>query len=124
LSASTRRREAISLRNDAESMVAQAENTLRDYGDRIPSELKMELDTKVQEVKQILENEPQNADRLRPAYESMVQTLTQVGTSMYEQAGAAAGAEPGGNGTGPGAGAAPEGEEETVDAEFREVGGQ
>jgi molecular chaperone DnaK len=119
-----RRREAISLRNDAESMVAQAENTLRDYGDRIPSELKMELDTKVQEVKQILENEPQNADRLRPAYESMVQTLTQVGTSMYEQAGAAAGAEPGGNGTGPGAGAAPEGEEETVDAEFREVGGQ
>ncbi|MCC7023359.1 MAG: molecular chaperone DnaK [Thermomicrobiales bacterium] len=119
-----RRREAISLRNDAESMLAQAENTLRDYGDRIPSELKMELDRKVQEVKQILENEPQNADRLRPAYESMVQTLTQVGTSMYEQAGAAAGAEPGGNGTGPGAGAAPEGEEETVDAEFREVGGQ
>ena len=35
------RREAISLRNDAEAMVLQAENTLREYGDRIPSELKM-----------------------------------------------------------------------------------
>ena len=34
------RREAISLRNDAEAMVLQAENTLRDYGDRIPSELR------------------------------------------------------------------------------------
>ena len=36
------RREAISLRNDAEAMVLQAENTLREYGDRIPSELKMD----------------------------------------------------------------------------------
>ena len=35
------RREAISLRNDAEAMVLQAENTLREYGDRVPSELKM-----------------------------------------------------------------------------------
>ena len=51
----------------------------------------MELDTKVAAVKDILENDPQNADRLRPAYEDMVQSLTKVGTSMYEQAGAAGG---------------------------------
>jgi molecular chaperone DnaK len=116
------RREAISLRNDAEAMVLQAENTLREYGDRIPSELKMGLDTKVQAVKEILENDPQNADRLRPAYEDMVQSLTQVGTSMYEQAGAA-GADMSGNGASPD-GAADAEDEETVDAEFREVGGE
>ena len=116
------RREAISLRNDAEAMVLQAENTLREYGDRIPSELKMALDTKVQAVKEILENDPQNADRLRPAYEDMVQSLTQVGTSMYEQAGAA-GAEMSDNGASPD-GAADTEDEETVDAEFREVGGE
>ena len=117
------RREAISLRNDAEAMTLQAENMLREHGERIPSEMKLELDTRVQAVKEILENDPQNADRLRPAYEEMVQTLTQVGTAMYEQASA----------TPPGAdmsdnGAEPEGEtaddEETVDAEFREVGGE
>ena len=116
------RREAISLRNDAEAMVLQAENTLREYGDRIPSELKMALDTKVQAVKEILENDPQNADRLRPAYEDMVQSLTQVGTSMYEQAGAA-GAEMSDNGASPDGAAGTE-DEETVDAEFREVGGE
>jgi molecular chaperone DnaK len=116
------RREAISLRNDAEAMVLQAENTLREYGDRVPSELKMALDTKVQAVKEILENDPQNADRLRPAYEDMVQSLTQVGTSMYEQAGAA-GAEMSDNGASPD-GAADTEDEETVDAEFREVGGE
>jgi molecular chaperone DnaK len=116
------RREAISLRNDAEAMVLQAENTLREYGDRVPSELKMALDTKVQAVKEILENDPENADRLRPAYEDMVQSLTQVGTSMYEQAGAA-GADMGDNGASPDGAAGAE-DEETVDAEFREVGGE
>jgi molecular chaperone DnaK len=116
------RREAISLRNDAEAMVLQAENTLREYGDRIPSELKMGLDTKVQAVKEILEKEPENADRLRPAYEDMVQSLTQVGTSMYEQAGAA-GADMSDNGASPDGAAGAE-DEETVDAEFREVGGE
>src|SRR5215208_1980727 len=116
------RREAISLRNDAEAMVLQAENTLREYGDRIPSELKMTLDTKVQAVKEILENDPQNADRLRPAYEDMVQSLTQVGTSMYEQAGAS-GADISDNGASPDGSAGAE-DDETVDAEFREVGGE
>ena len=116
------RREAISLRNDAEAMVLQAENTLREYGDRVPSELKMALDTKVQAVKEILENDPQNADRLRPAYEDMVQSLTQVGTSMYEQAGAA-GADMSDNGASPDGADGTE-DEETVDAEFREVGGE
>jgi molecular chaperone DnaK len=116
------RREAISLRNDAEAMVLQAENTLREYGDRIPSELKMALDTKVQAVKEILEKEPENADRLRPAYEDMVQSLTQVGTSMYEQAGAA-GTDISDNGASPEGSAGAE-DEETVDAEFREVGGE
>jgi len=57
---------------------------------------------------------------LRPAYEAMVQTLTQAGSAMYEQ-GAAEGAEASSNGAEPGAAS---GDEETVDAEFREVGGQ
>src|ERR687895_375022 len=52
------RREAISLRNAAEAMVLQAENTLRDYGDRVPSELKLDLENKVQAVKEILEQDP------------------------------------------------------------------
>jgi molecular chaperone DnaK len=101
-------------------MVLQAENLLRDHGDRIPSDTKLELDTKVAAVKDVLENDPTNADRLRPAYEEMVQVLTQAGTAMYEQAGAAA---PGADGAGPEADAG-EASDETVDAEFREVGGQ
>jgi molecular chaperone DnaK len=122
------RREAISLRNDAEGMVFQAEKTLADYGDRIPVELKGELDGKVQTVKEILDKDPDNADRLRPAYEEMVQTLTRVGSSMYEAAGAngADGADPGfgadGSASANGATNGAADDEATVEGEFREVG--
>ena len=54
----------------------------------------------------------------------MVQTLTQVGTSMYEQAGAAGAPDMSGNGASPDGAGPQEADEETVDAEFREVGGQ
>jgi molecular chaperone DnaK len=117
-----KRREAISLRNDAESMVFQAEKTLTDYGDQIPVEIKTELDEKIQTVKEILDKDRENVDRLKPAYEEMVQTLSKVGSAMYGQAGAASpnGAEgfPGG-----GAEEAPE-DESTVEGEFREVGSE
>jgi molecular chaperone DnaK len=122
------RREAITLRNDAEAMVFQAEKTITDHGDRIPSELKADLDTKVQAVKEILENDRENIDRLKPAYEAMVQTLTSVGGAMYEAQAAtgesaAEGADFGPNGTGDdttgGDGAA---DDATVEGEFREVG--
>ncbi len=120
-----RRREAISLRNEAEAMVFQAEKTLTDYGDRIPSELKAELDGKVQAVREVLDQDPENADRLRSAHEELVQTLTRVGTSMYEAAGTANGTEDGagfGTNGADGATADQPGDEATVEGEFREVG--
>ncbi|HEX5167283.1 MAG TPA: molecular chaperone DnaK [Thermomicrobiales bacterium] len=82
------RREAIEFRNQAEAMTYQAERTLSDYGDKIPSETKLDLETKVATVRDILANDPENIDRLRTAYDDMTQTLSQAGASMYEQAGA------------------------------------
>jgi molecular chaperone DnaK len=121
----SRRREAISLRNEAEAMVFQAEKTLTDYSDRLPDDLKSELDTKVQTVKEILDKDRENVDRLRPAYEEMVQTLTQVGSSMYEATSGADGGEEGDpfgtNGTADGAAEQPT-DDATVEGEFREVG--
>ncbi len=109
------RREGIELRNQAESMVYQAERTLTDYGDKVSSELKADLDGKIAAVKDILENDRENIERLRPAYEEMTSALSRVGSSMYEQSetadDAADAEEPG---------AQPE-DEATVEGEFREV---
>ncbi|TVR71319.1 MAG: molecular chaperone DnaK [Sphaerobacteraceae bacterium] len=116
------RREAIEFRNQAEAMVYQAEQTVTEYGEQIPAETKEELEAKVATVKDILENDRENIERLRPAHEELAQALSKVGTSMYEQAGADGATEP--NGTGA---EEPQTEQEsaedaeTVEGEFREV---
>ncbi|GBD16077.1 Chaperone protein DnaK [bacterium HR26] len=112
-----RRREAIEFRNQAEALVYQSEKTLNEYSDRIPSDLKLDLENKIAAVKEILERDPENMQRLRPAYDELARTLSQVGTRMYEQAGATSGSGPDGT---EGERARP-GEEETVEGEYREV---
>jgi molecular chaperone DnaK len=114
------RRESISVRNDAESNVYQAEQVLREHGDVIPSELKAELDTRIAELKEILEKDPENTSRIQPASASLVESLQKVGSAVYgaQQAAASNGAyeEPAGEAAG-----AAEDDEATVEGEFREV---
>ena len=112
-----KRREAVQLRNDAESMVFQAEKTLSEYGDKVPAEVKAEVDQKVAAVKDILENDRENIDRLQPAYDELVQSLTKIGASMYE----AAGAQPGDEEATTDSSSTAD-DESTVEGEFREVG--
>jgi molecular chaperone DnaK len=114
------RREAIEFRNQAEAMVYQAEQTVEQYGQQIPAETKQELETKIADVKDILDNDRENMDRLRPAHEGLAQTLSKVGTSMYEQTGEDPTAGPNGAEQ-PTEEAAGEEEEATVEGEFREV---
>ena len=115
------RREAIEFRNQSEAMVYQAEQTIEQYGEQIPEETKQELQGKVDEVKDILENDRENIDRLRPAHEELAQTLSKVGTTMYEQAGVDPTADTNGTGAGEEAEQASAEDEATVEGEFREV---
>lgn len=116
------RREGIEFRNQAEAMVYQAEQTIEQYGEQIPDETRQELDAKVADVKDILENDRENLDRLRPAHEELAQTLSKVGSTMYEQAGADPTAGPNGTGAEEAAEEQASSEDEaTVEGEFREV---
>ncbi len=112
------RREAIELRNLAESMVYQAERTLSDYGDKVDSALKLDLEGKISTVKDILENDPENIERLRPAYQELTNTLSQVGASMYEETG---GAVPQDDVPADADEAEAADDESTVEGEYREV---
>jgi molecular chaperone DnaK len=115
------RREAITLKNEAESRVFEAEKILSEHGDKISSDLKAELDTKIQAVKEVLEKDPENHERLKTAYEEMSASLTKVGTAMYEAAAQqGSGADFGANGAEEEE--TPAEDESTVEGEFREVG--
>ncbi len=109
-----KRKEEVEIRNSADSLAYTAEKTLRDYGDKIPTDVRKEVDTKIAGVKSALQGKDVNA--IRNAMQELSQTIQKVGASAYQQPGQPppGGEKPGGEGPG--------GKEEgTVEGEFREV---
>jgi len=109
-----KRREEIEVRNSADSLAYTAEKTLRDYGDKIPADVKQEIDTKIAGVKSALQG--QDIESIRSAVQELSQAMQKVGASVYQQPGQPPPGEEGPGEKGPG-----EGEEGTVEGEFREV---
>ncbi|MCA9854700.1 MAG: Hsp70 family protein, partial [Dehalococcoidia bacterium] len=112
-----KKREAIELKNVADSSAYQAEKTLRDNADKIDDELKKDVEEKVAELRTALESD--DADAIRTKLDALNTSMQRIGEAVYGAAGAGAeGMDPGAMG----GGAEGEGAEEgTVEGEFREV---
>jgi len=106
-----RRKEEVETRNVADTLVYTAEKTLRDQGDKVPSDLKQQAEGKIAAVRSALQG--QDIDYLRRTAEELSQILQQIGAAVYQQAGPppTGGEEPPGGEPGEG----------TVEGEFREV---
>jgi molecular chaperone DnaK len=104
-----KRKEEVEVRNSADSLAYTAEKTLRDQGDKIPADVKQEIDAKIASVKSTLQG--QDIDSIRNAMQELSQAIQKVGESVDRQQGQT---PPGGEEPG-------EGEEGTVEGEFREV---
>jgi len=86
-----KRKELIEARNNADNTAYAAEKALREFGDKVPAEIKAEIETKVAEVKKTAEGEDVAA--IKAATESLGQSIQKIGASVYEQNPAAAGGE-------------------------------
>ncbi len=121
----TKRKEAIQTRNDAESMMFQAEKLVEENGDKIPEDTKTDLQAKIADMKDILENDRENIDRIKPAYDALMTSLQAAGAAMYQAGGAEGGPDMGGFDAsdmgGAQAGGATSDDDSTVEGEFREV---
>jgi molecular chaperone DnaK len=104
-----RRKEEVEVRNSADTLAYTAEKTLRDYGDKVPADIKQEVDAKIASVKSALQGKDVNA--IRKAMQELSQAMQKIGASVYQQPG-----QPPPGGEKPGGG-----EEGTVEGEFREV---
>jgi molecular chaperone DnaK len=104
-----KRKEEVEIRNSADSLAYTAEKTLRDYKDKIPADVKKDIDDKIASVKTSLQGKDVNA--IRNAMQELSQAMQKVGASVYQQPGQQppGGEKPGG------------GDEGTVEGEFREV---
>ncbi len=110
------RREDIEIRNTADSMAYQAEKTLRENADKIPPDLKSEVEGKVAAVRSALQSG--TTDTIRSATNELGEAMQRIGQAVYGAQGA-----PSPDGTGPEGEPGAEGpaEEGTVEGEFREV---
>src|ERR687885_776015 len=111
-----RKREEIETRNAADSLVYQAEKSLRDLGDRVPGDVRSDVEGKIAALKSAMQGTDTSA--MRRASEELQRSLTRIGESIY---GAAAGAGVGGEGAGGPQGPTQQPPEGTVEGEFREV---
>src|SRR5437868_2076575 len=92
-----RRRDEIELHNQADSAHYQAEKLLRDQGDKMPEQVRVQVAEKSSAVKRALD--ANDADGMRTALQELQQAMMAVGQAVYG-GGAGAPEEPGENGEG------------------------
>jgi molecular chaperone DnaK len=119
-SADKEKREKIDLKNQAETLIYQAEKQLGELGDKVGAEDKAKVEGFTKDLKEALEKD--DTTSIKATLEQLQQALYAAGAAVYQQAGAdgaPAGAAPGGNGNGATSGAA-SGADDVIDAEFTE----
>jgi molecular chaperone DnaK len=106
------RRDEIELRNQADSLAYTAEKTLREQGEKVPADVKTEVEAKVKLVRDALAG--QDSDAVRRTTGELSESMQKIGAALYGQPGMEGAPEE----VPPEGGAA---DEATVEGEFREV---
>jgi len=114
-----KRREVVDLKNQADQLVYSIENTLKEHGDKVPTEERSNVESTVNNLKEAMKND--DGEAIRRAMENVNTASQSLGKIMYEQAAQQQGAA----GAAPPPGAEPPPEKETkkkdddvIDAEF------
>ena len=111
------KKEEITLRNQADQQIYQAERTLRDLGDKIDSSTKQEVETAIEDLRKNLDSG--SVDDIKSGVDRLVQATYKISEKIYQQS--QTGTEAGPSTDGPQAGGDEIDAEDVVDAEF-EVG--
>jgi molecular chaperone DnaK len=88
-------KEKIETRNNADTLAYTAEKTLRDLGDKVPADLKSEVEAKVADVRAELDKESIDTPRLKELTDDLASSLHKIGEAAYQASGDAAGGMPG-----------------------------
>ena len=110
-----RRREEAEARNTAEGLVYSTEKFLKDNEDKIPADVKSEVEAAIAETKETLKGE--DATAIRVSAEKLGTTSQKLGAALYQQAQASGAGE-----AGAGEHAQHAGDDDVVDAEIIDEG--
>jgi molecular chaperone DnaK len=107
------RREAVEIRNQADSAVYTSEKFLSENADSINPDTKSEVEADVEALKKALEGD--DTEAIKAAAAKLAESSQKMGSQMYANAGAEAGAASGDTG---GEGASGQADDDVVDAEI------
>ncbi len=111
-------RDEVEARNQADSLVYQAEKVLQENADKIDASVRSEVESKIEPVKQAIKDN--DVERMRSSSQELATAMQKIGEAVYRQAqGAGTGAQ---SATGTeGKPGQPGGDGDVVDADFKEV---
>ena len=116
-----KRKDAIDTKNQADNMVYQAEKAVKDFGDKVDSSKKDEVQKGIDALKEAMKG--QDTDAIKKAMEDLKKPLYAMTSEAYQQAGPQPGAQ-GGPQAGPQPGAQQseaKNDDDVVDAEYTDV---
>ena len=111
-----RKRSEAETRNQADNMAYSAEKLLKEQGDKVPEDLKQEVESKIAALRTAIQSN--DLPSMQSAMDDLNTTLQQVGQTVYSQEGAPPEGGEASDGDQGAPGAQPEG---TVEGEYREV---
>ena len=77
-----KRKELIEARNHADNTAYAAEKALKEFGDKVPEDVKSEIEAKVAEVRKVVEGE--DVDAMKSVTDELGQLIQKIGASVYE----------------------------------------
>ncbi len=113
-----KKKEVIEMRNQADTLIYSAQKSIEDLGDKVEAELKQEIETKIEELKKVMEGtEP---EPIKTAMDALAKASHKIAEKLYAQkaqdpaGGEAPGADDGAAGAG-------KSDDDVVDADYTEV---
>ncbi len=90
-----KRRDLIEARNNADNTVYAAEKALREFGEKVPAEVKSDVEAKVADVKKTAEGE--DLDAIKATTQALGESIQKIGGAVYQGSAAAPEGEAGPN---------------------------
>ncbi len=78
-----KKKETVETRNAADTLIYTSEKSLRDNADKIPTEIKKEIEEKIEALKKVKDSDDINA--IKTASEELSRSLQKIGEILYKQ---------------------------------------
>jgi molecular chaperone DnaK len=117
-----KRREAVETRNQADSLVYSTEKFISENGEKLPEDVKTEVQADVDALKKLLEDQDADKDALQAAIAKVGESSQKMGAALYETA--AAEESSAGSAGSAGQGADGNADDDVVDAEIVDEPGE